>query len=483
MQATSTLLSPQAWAQETFGQVQLGDPRRDRRAVQIATALARDPAASFPKAMNTDADLQATYRFWANEQVGYNDLLRPCLLHTRQRAEEPGATVLLLQDATECDYAKHPHTRGLGPVGNGTHHGFFVQSVLAVEPESREVLGLLHQEAFLREPAPKGESSRQKGLRERETLVWTRSVEAIGSPPDTTRWVHVGDRGGDLFPLLLRMKELNTEFLIRASKDRRVDLLVAPDSPAPLPRSHHRHASPAPPPQSFFEVVRSWEEQACIHFGLKTNQKRAGREVRAAISFGRVRLLPPRDLESLHLPPLVLWAVRVWEQGAEEGVEPLEWILLSSLPVEEVEQARERIDWYRERWIIEDFHQGLKTGCRLEERHLQDYASLHRLLALLSPLAVRLLHLRALAHAAPQAPATQVLPREVVVVVAHLSHLDADTMSALTCWHALARQGGYLGRKGDGPPGWKTLWHGWQKVQALLEGIHLSTLLSQQLNL
>lgn len=478
MQSIATLLSPQAWAQETFGEVELGDPRRRHRALCVAEALARDPGATFPQTLSRDADLQATYRFLDSAHVSYEQLLRPCLEQTREGVAHHGPTVLLLQDTTECDHAKHPTTTGLGPVGNGSHHGFFVQSVLAVEPEQQEVLGLRHQEAFLREPAPKGQSSRQIAQRERETLVWSRAVETIGSPPPGVRLVPVGDRGADMYPLLLRMKEVSTDFTIRACKDRRVDLLVREDAPAPAPRSHHGQAE-EPSPQYLFEVVRAWPEQACVQFELETTQKRPGRKVRAALSFGQVRLLPPRDLENQQLPALVVWMVRIWEQEAPEGIEPLEWVLLTSVPVTGVLDAQERIQWYRERWIIEDFHQGLKTGCRLEERHLHDYAGLHRLLGLLSPVAVRLLQLRALARLVPQAPATQVIPHEVVALVAHLSHLDVQSMSTDTCWRALARQGGYLGRKGDGPPGWKTLWRGWQKVQTLLDGIHLSS----QLNL
>lgn len=484
MLSAETLLSPHAWAHQTFGKVELGDPRRRRRLLSLAEALARDPAATFPQAMSYQAEREGAYRFLDSPHIHYEDLLRPCMEQTHQAACECGATVLLLQDTTECDHASHPTTTGLGPVGNGSHHGFFVHSVLVVRPDTRAVLGLVHQEAFLRQPAPEGESSRQRSQREqRETMVWTRAVEAIGSPPSGVRFVHVGDRGADLYPLLLRMKELGTDFTIRACKDRNVDLLVHPDAPPPPRRSHQRGAKPVAPPQHLFAVCRAWPEQACIQIELKTTQKRKGRTVQAAVSFGRVRLLPPLDLERLHLPALVVWVVRVWEPKAPDGVEPLEWVLLTSVPVEGTQAALVRVQWYRARWIIEDYHQCLKTGCGLEKRHLHDYEGLHRLLGVLAPLAVRLLQLRSLAQAAPQTPAREVVSHEVVVVVAHLSGLPVATMTAHDCLRALAQQGGYFGRKGDGPPGWKTLWRGWLKVQSLLEGIHLSHLLSDQLNL
>ena len=157
----------------------------------------------------------------------------------------------------------------------------------------------------------------------------------------------------------------------------------------------------------------------------------------------------------------------------------LEWVLLSSVPTQTLEDAQERIDWYRARWMVEDFHQGLKTGCQIEQRHIQDYEGLRTLLGMLAPMAVRLLQLRAASRHDPEQPASQVLPPDVVAVVAHLDQRLAETMTIQQCWHAIARYGGYLGRKRDGPPGWKTLWRGWLHIQTLLEGVHLAPLLSQ----
>lgn len=94
------------------------------------------------------------------------------------------------------------------------------------------------------------------------------------------------------------------------------------------------------------------------------------------------------------MAPLVVWVLRVWEPEPPAEVEPLEWVLLTSVSVQTAQQAWERVEWYRSRWGVEDSHQGLKTGCRLEERHLQTSEGLRRLLGLLSPLAVRLLQLR-----------------------------------------------------------------------------------------
>ena len=150
---TNTLLCAPEWAEQTFGQVRLGHRRRTERAVKMATAIAADPAASLPKQMGSEAALHGAYRFLQTPQVSYEQLMGPHVEQTRQ-AMGQHKQVLLIQDTTEVDYEQHPTTKGLGPIGNGTHHGFLLQTVLAVEPSSGQVLGIAYQEPFLREPAP-----------------------------------------------------------------------------------------------------------------------------------------------------------------------------------------------------------------------------------------------------------------------------------------------------------------------------------------
>ena len=188
-----------------------------------------------------------------------------------------------------------------------------------------------------------------------------------------------------------------------------------------------------------------------------------------------VRVRPPK-----HSPrqlPIAAWVVRVWEPAPPPGVAPVEWLLLTSVPTDSVAAAWERVHWYTCRWLIEDYHQCLKTGCRIEQRQVQAGERLQRLLGLCAPVAVRLLQLREAARAAPDQPAGEALPPEVVAVVAALSGRPPGTLSADACWRQIARLGGHQGRRGDGPPGWQTLWRGWQYVQTLIPGVHLAALL------
>ena len=240
MIAPEILLQPERWAEATFGSVQLGDPRRTRRAVAIAEALTSEPDASLPQHLHDAAALEATYRFLHSSHVSYDDLLRPHLEDTREQMGQV-SRVLLIQDTTEVDYQPHPTTRGPGPIGNRSHHGYRLQTVLAGEPTRRQVLGIAQQEPFLRQPVPKGETKWEREQRaERESQVWERSVRALGSPPAETQWIHVGDRASDLFPFLRACLDLGCDFVVRASSDRCVDLLVEQAEQPVARRSHHK---------------------------------------------------------------------------------------------------------------------------------------------------------------------------------------------------------------------------------------------------
>ena len=470
------LLSPQEWAEQTFGGVQLGHVARGRRAIVIAAAMAREPAGSVPAQQQSDAGTKAVYRFCENAQVSYEALMQPHVDATREQSRQV-PRVLLMQDTTELDYQHHPTTTGLGPIGNGTHQGFLLQSVLALDAATEAVLGLAHQEPFLRQPVPKGETARQQQERPRESQVWERAVQSIGTPPAGVQWIHVGDRYSDMFAFLSLCGQMQTQFVVRASQDRRIDLLVEPAGQAVKRYPHRKTADLQEPPVHLVATVESWPQQAEHTMLLPAEHKRPARTARLALSYGRVRLLAPSNQEHIR-PPLSIWVVRVWELEPPEGVTPVEWVLLTSVPTTSIEEAWERVGWYRLRWTVEDYHQGLKTGCHIEQRQLQSYEGLRRLLGFIAPLAVRLLQLRWHARQNPEQPAVQVLPRLLVHLVALKTGGSVSEMTSEQCWKKIAQLGGYLGRKGDGPPGWKTLWHGWFHLQDFWEGARLATQLS-----
>jgi len=449
---SASLLSPRGWAECMFGSVKLQDRRREQRLVALAALLGRRPSASLPEQMHSPQALKAAYRLLASEAVSFSALATPHWEATRRQAGTPGV-VLLIQDTTELDYTHHPTTQGLGPIGNGRGRGFLLQSVLAVRPAPRQVLGLAAQEPFLRQPAPQPNESRaQRQQRARESQVWSRQVVAIGTPPPGATWVHVGDRYSDMFEFFTTCRQQACQFLIRAAQDRRV-----------------RDGTAS---RSLFALARTLPSQAERPLSVTARPGRPAREARVHLSFSAVTVLPPT--KGPWREPVPLWVVRVWEPEPPPETEPVEWILLTTVPTTSVAAGWERVDWYTQRWLAEDYHQCLKTGCAMEQRQLQTYAGLTRLLGLLGPLAAHLLELRELARREPERLAPEALPGELVRVVAALAEVPVATLTLAGFWRSVAQQGGYLGRRRDGPPGWQTLWRGWLYIQTLLEGIHLA---------
>lgn len=453
---TQEILDPQEWAESTFGQVQLQDMRRTRRAVMAATQMASDPAASLPAQTQTWKDTKAVYRLLDEPDVTFDALMQPHWQQTRERMDTM-PLVLLVQDTTDLDFSHRRKMSGLGEIGDGNGRGWYLQTVLAVEPGSREVLGCAYQHPFMRTPAPKGETRTQRRQRRKETDIWHECVQAIGPSPSSSIRVHVGDRGADIFEFLYTCRSLHTHFVVRADQNRRVQ--TADESIEHL-----------------FEQVRGLPAQDQRPFDLPASHGRKARATTLHLSWMPLSLLPPRhDARLNKLAALPIWVVRVWEEDTPNGEEPLEWILLTSIEVTCCQDAWQRADWYRGRWVVEEYHQCLKTGCRIQERQVQSADRLIRLLGLLSPLAVRLLQVRDLSRTAPDRRAQEVIEPDTLAVMAARTHQSPVTMTVSDFWIEVAHMGGYLARKGDGPPGWKTLWKGWLHLQVLLEGVHLAS--------
>lgn len=452
---TQDVLDPKRWAEQTFGKVQLHDMRRTRRAVQAASKLAENPLGSLPAQMQTWKESKALYRLLDEPAVTFGALMQPHLEQTREQATS-SPVVLLVQDTTDIDLSHRHKISGVGPIGNERGRGFFLQTVLAVHPQRREVLGCIAQEPFVRVPAPEGEQRQQRLKREaRETDVWIRQVHTIGNPDAGSTWVHVGDRGADMFPFFHACKTTQTHFLVRAAQQRR-----AQEQDEQITYS--------------LTCARSWSSQDVRPFEVPARHGRQARSTQLHLASAQMTLLPPRHEPRASKESMTIWVIRVWEETAPSGEEPLEWILLTSVPTTTLQQAWERVEWYRCRWLVEDYHQCLKSGCRIEERQLQSVDGLMRLLGLLSPLAVRLLQIRALARATPECPAQVVIEPLMLAVLAGRCGQVAATMTVGTFWTEVARLGGYLARSHDGPPGWRTIWKGWLSLQTLLEGIHLA---------
>ena len=149
---TQDLLDPVRWAEMTFGSVMLKDMRRTRRAVTAATSMAKDASASLPAQMQKRKEVKAVYRLLDEPDVTFEELMQPHYQQTRSQMETL-PVVLLVQDTTDLDDTHHPKTSGLGPIGDDRGRGLLLQTVLAIDPATHQVLGCAHQEPFVRQSA------------------------------------------------------------------------------------------------------------------------------------------------------------------------------------------------------------------------------------------------------------------------------------------------------------------------------------------
>jgi hypothetical protein len=182
-------------------------------------------------------------------------------------------------------------------------------------------------------------------------------------------------------------------------------------------------------------------------------------------------------VKSAALSPIRMSLVWVREVNAPKGVTPIEWVLVTSLSVKSFADAWRIIGYYEKRWLIEEWHKALKTGCRVTERQLQARNRLEALTGLLSVVAVRLLQLKSVARTEPNRPACDVVPQRWIDMLCRLrKHLakKTESLSVREFYRELAKLGGFIGRKSDGEPGWITIWRGWQKFHLMIRGYELA---------
>jgi len=461
------VLGPSEWAAHHFAAVELGDRRRTQRAVAVAAQLAAHPDASLPAQTGDRAALRGAYGLLNNQAVRLDALLAPSIRQTLEAARRE-EVVLLGEDTTELDYTAHPKTKGVGPIGDGKGRGLLLHSTLAVRPSDRQVLGLAHAQVVLRQPSP---AKHTHWVASPEALVWETSARAIGSPPPGVRWVHVGDRGSDDFGFLVACTDLRKDVVVRLFHNR----VLAWDEESPQAADPTAHL--------LLDYLRTFppvpEVGYPVHIPAHPVKGKLvpARDAHVGLAWAKVTIPPPQQApEPLRShAPLVAWAVRVWETDPPPDVaEPVEWLLLTSLPITSIPDAHRIVDYYTCRWLCEDYHQCLKTGCRVENSQLDDGADLRRLLGFAIPLAVRLLQLRQAVRHLPDLPAVALIEPLQVEILARRRHLDALTLTVTQFWQAVARLGGHQGRKSDGPPGWRTLWKGYCYLCDITEGARLA---------
>jgi hypothetical protein len=199
-------------------------------------------------------------------------------------------------------------------------------------------------------------------------------------------------------------------------------------------------------------------------------KKQPARTALVEVRYRAVEL--PAPSRKRELGPVQVWAVSVEEKQAPEGVEPVQWMLLTNLPVESPEAALEKIQWYCLRFQIEVYHRTLKSGCKIEQRQLGSAERIESCLGIDLLVAWRIVHLTKLGRETPQVPCTVFFEQAQWQAVFFFSTRQVppkEPPALRTILLMVAQLGGFLGRKGDGQPGAKSMWLGLQRMDDLAQ--------------
>jgi hypothetical protein len=303
------------------------------------------------------------------------------------------------------------------------------------------VLGLAYQQPWTRQEVHHGHQTRtQRWARPRESAVWAPVRTAIGRPPAGATWISVSDRARAVFGFLREATDLGWHCLLRLCQDRAVRL--------------RRWLRTLPAPAEQTSALRGRDGVPKRTVGLR-------------LAGAPVQLCAPRNGPERGGAPVAGWVLRCWG-------EELEWLLCTTLPIPDAATAQWYAPWYSMRWLIEDYHKCLKTGCRLEARQLPTGQGLRALLGLVAVVAVRLLQLRMLSRQAPATPASATVPQEVRAGLAGSLHVPPQPLTVSQFWRGVARLGGFIGRASAGDPGGQTLGAGWHRLQDRVWGFHFA---------
>ena len=440
------------WAEEEFGAAKLIDERLNKRLLTLARDFYQRPQANLPQACQSRAKTRAAYRFFDHPKITMDELLQSHFQSTVQRISEE-KTVLVVQDTTSLNYSAHTLTEGIGPISPKKSKGaigLWLHDSMAFNVAGTP-LGLIDIQCWARDPKQFGKKAlrHQLPIEQKESHKWFKGFDRVSGAqkqcPNTTL-VSVADRESDIYELfhLALSNPGNAQLLVRAEHDR----LLADGQ------------------------GRLWEHMAkqtvlgTELLSVPRQGKRAPRQARLEICCGRVKLTPPH--RKLELPELDITAILAQEVDCPQGVEPLQWMLLTTIAVENFEQAVEKIGWYAKRWGIEVFHRTLKSGCKIEERQLGSADRIETCLAIDLVVAWRIFHLAKLGRETPDVPCSVFFEEaewKALYCFVRQDPKPPDHPPTLRdATRMVASLGGFLGRRSDGEPGTKSLWLGIQRL-------------------
>ena len=470
------------WLIDEFRHVDFGDLRLLDRFFSTALALSSRPLDGILQACGSMGAAKGAYRMFGNEKFSERELISSHQLETAERMRTH-AIVFALQDTTFLDFDSHSKTKGLGSVGKG--YGIKDKLGLLLHPslvvtETGLPLGCLALNCWARPVRAQRRSQKEKSaekyrqsIEEKESNKWLKAWHnSVDEAPKSCRVITVGDREADIYELMAKIDRTSHGFVIRSRLNRRLT----------NQRNYWRRKKKVLPPK-LWDVLATQDAQGVTKIDLPAKGDTKARKATVEIRYRSEKVFMSEGLyygvekkRQEKMPrELLLYAVNVKEQISAADIvdKPLDWTLLTSEPVNSLEDALKIVDWYKLRWTIECFFRILKSGCRIEACRLAASDRLKKYIILMSIIAYSILFMEKTLREAPQSSADVILTKtEWQALACRMKKSANPPVSPPTAKEAIlwiAKLGGFSGRKSDGYPGHMVLWRGWQRLSDTVE--------------
>lgn len=436
------------WAVQELQQADLGDTRRNKRLVRIVEDLASQPASSVPQACGDIAATSAAYDFWNSPYFQPSDIRNAHIKSTIERIKEHDV-ILAIQDTTNIDLTDHPATSGIGYLDHRKSSGLKVHSTFAATTNGVP-LGVINQIVWARVPENLGIAKKrhQRETQEKESQRWLDGLQATQTLiPEEIQVVTMGDSEADIFDLFSLERPENSHLLIRGTHNRKVD-----------------HCA-----KYLHQAIRQIEPCGTLTVEVKRSPDHGARKATLTLSFSTFDIqVPSYHIGRSQLKPVKLQVILALEENPPSGINPISWLLITSLEINGLESAARCVKWYTYRWLIERYHYALKSGCGIEKLQLETARRIQMALATYTIVAWRLLWLTYEARVNPDLPCDTVLETyewQSLCATVNKNPIPPDKPPSLReAVRMIATLGGFLGRKGDGEPGVKTIWRGLRRL-------------------
>lgn len=438
------------WAESEFAKANLGDKRLTRRLISIANDLAGSPTSSIPQACKTWANTKAAYRFFDNDNVDYQDIFASHEETNKKRIKDY-SIILAVQDTTQIDFTNHPATKGLGILSDQEHIGILYHPTLLITPD-KVPIGIADHQVWQRPPEDFGKkhSRKMRPVSEKESQKWLNSLEKTAQLQRDNphcRFINIADREADIFDYFLHGKTLQTDIIVRAAWNRRIE-----------------H-----PDKYLWEHMENVDVLGTYTITVPRKPGQPPRKAVLSLRYKRLSLLPPTHRRSeKDLKPIPVWVVFAHEEDPPDDAEAVSWMLITTMSINSFDEAVTVVQWYTCRWQIEIFFKILKSGCRMESRQLEEAERLKRLLVIYAIVACRVLFLTMVPREMPDIPCDVLLELEewqaLYCFVKKTKKPPPKPPTLREATRMIAQLGGFLGRKSDGHPGPTVIWRGLQRL-------------------